>query len=78
MKTPRTSYPSRSSSAAATELSTPPLIATTTFFAALRPSQDHYLTARGDVQSRTVKRLSREWRSRQVQTASNFAPDESR
>ena len=32
MNTPITSYPSRSSSAAATELSTPPLIATTTFF----------------------------------------------
>src|SRR2546423_13250103 len=31
MNTPTTSYPSRSSSAAATELSTPPLIATTTF-----------------------------------------------
>src|SRR5438445_2702539 len=31
MNTPSTSYPSRSSSAAATELSTPPLIATTTF-----------------------------------------------
>src|SRR5690349_2653619 len=31
MKTPITSYPSRSKSAAATELSTPPLIATTTF-----------------------------------------------
>src|SRR5215217_1437047 len=30
-KAPITSYPSRSSSAAATELSTPPLIATTTF-----------------------------------------------
>ena len=32
MNTPITSYPSRSSSAAATELSTPPLIASTTFF----------------------------------------------
>src|SRR6185503_16286920 len=32
MKAPITSYPSRSSSAAATELSTPPLMATTTFF----------------------------------------------
>src|SRR5689334_20894614 len=31
MKAPTTSYPSRSKSAAATELSTPPLIATTTF-----------------------------------------------
>ena len=32
MNTPSTSYPSRSRRAAATELSTPPLIATTTFF----------------------------------------------
>ena len=32
MNTPITSYPSRSNSAAATELSTPPLMATTTFF----------------------------------------------
>ena len=32
MNTPNTSYPSRSSSAAATELSTPPLMAQTTFF----------------------------------------------
>src|SRR3954469_8695109 len=35
MNTPRTSYPSRSNSAAATELSTPPLMATTTFLRAL-------------------------------------------
>src|SRR3954462_14990677 len=35
MNTPSTSYPSRSNRAAATELSTPPLIATTTFLRAL-------------------------------------------
>src|SRR5579871_1234077 len=65
INTPTTSYPSRSKSAAATELSTPPLMATTTFLREAEITVDDGMTVgRGrqresfathfDVESRTT------------------------